>query len=168
TFNTPNDNRDNTPQTRVVPVATVEDIHGANHAYQPYENHNPVVQPSSVKTESMKQRRERHSTSTTYENRTSSPNRNDNYTIEANPKPKKRSFKEFIQETFSSNESSDMPDYESDSNSNKEKIYRSNRSSSSSSNEYKNSRPVRTKTYNNTEKESKQNSSNGEKSNRNL
>ncbi|MEZ4888860.1 MAG: hypothetical protein R3E32_29305 [Chitinophagales bacterium] len=136
---------ENIPNTRVVPVATVEDINEIKQsdAYQPYQNHAPVVQPSSVKKESPKQRKERYSDAPTYENADYTPINEDGntpYTVEAKPKHQKRSFKEFIQETFTPPTSEDTNYEGGDSNSNTDQSRPSR--SSKSSKEYK-SRPVK-------------------------
>ena len=133
---------DENPATRVVPVATVEDVHEVKTDHndiavrRPYENQNPIVQPVSVERESAKERRQRQETTPQYPSANYRPpmteDNRETYTIEAEPKPKKRNFFEFIKDTF--NEGNSNSDY-------KESRSRPSRSesSSSSSKEYKGS-----------------------------
>ncbi|MGB1243118.1 MAG: hypothetical protein ACPG49_11395, partial [Chitinophagales bacterium] len=135
----PNDNNDQ-PATRVVPVATVEDIHEItpNHhpvSRQPYQNRTPVVQPVSVKKESVKQRRKRQENTPNYQNSNySSPskNTNDSYVIGAETKLKKRKFIEFVKDVFSEENSDSNPIFEESrpSRTSSSREYKSNSSKS--------------------------------------
>lgn len=139
---------DENPANRVVPVATVEDVHEVKTDHndipvrRPYENQNPVVQPVSVERESVKERRQRQETTPQYPSTNYRPpvteDTREIYTIDAEPKPKKRNFVEFIKDTL--HEGSSNSDYKesrsrpsrSESSSSSSKEYKGNSSSSSS------------------------------------